>query len=105
MSKCISSHGEYSEHDLTGAERFACQRCWVLDEAAIMAALAAAEAEVLTLREQRDERPQIGSDHGHWVCVDLRCGVVTYAAEWCPGCGGSHHTRALGVTEEAETDE
>lgn len=41
-----------------------------------------------------DEAPQIGSEHGEWSCRDLRCGVLTYAAEWCPGCGGSHRCPA-----------
>lgn len=33
MSKCISRHGEYSEHTLgTGVTRFVCLRCFVFDE-------------------------------------------------------------------------
>lgn len=40
MSTCISSHGEFSEHELgsTGlaAERFVCSLCHVLDEAAAL---------------------------------------------------------------------
>jgi len=46
MSKCISKHGEYSEHELGNPEDpFCCQRCFTVDEDAIMAALRSAEAE------------------------------------------------------------
>ena len=31
--------------------------------------------------------PRIGSDYGESTCHNLACGVLTYAAEWCPGCG------------------
>ena len=34
--------------------------------------------------------PSIGYTHGEWECHNPRCGVLTYAAEWCPGCGSSH---------------
>ena len=36
MSSCISSHGEYSEHEIT-TTLFTCDRCGVFDEAAAMA--------------------------------------------------------------------
>lgn len=46
MSTCISTAGEFSQHELTGIDsyRFTCQRCGVLDEDAMVAALDAAEA-------------------------------------------------------------
>ena len=38
MSKCISRHGEYSEHEPgEGAQRFVCQLCHVFDEDAALA--------------------------------------------------------------------
>ena len=96
MSKCISSHGEYSEHDLTGAERFICQRCWALDEDAIMAALAASEAELLTLREQRDKvlaaLDVYDEAHPHDEWEHVRLGVDLAAST----------RRAFGVTEGAD---
>lgn len=39
MSKCISTHGEYSDHT-PGDEEFVCGFCFVLDEDAIRAELA-----------------------------------------------------------------
>ena len=36
MSSCISSHGEYSEHEITTTP-FTCDQCGVFDEAAAMA--------------------------------------------------------------------
>jgi hypothetical protein len=46
MSTCISRHGEYGSHELTatGADRFVCQRCFVLDEDGILNALDDAES-------------------------------------------------------------
>lgn len=64
MSKCISRHGEYSEHEPLGVDhpiygdqplgRFVCSRCWALDEDAAGAALDAAEAERDRLRSAWD---------------------------------------------------
>ena len=57
MSTCISRHGEYSSHTFgEGAERFVCQWCGVLDEDAMIDALATAEAEVERLRDEVIER-------------------------------------------------
>lgn len=38
MSKCISSHGEYSEHEPREDEPFGCALCGAFDEAAAVAA-------------------------------------------------------------------
>ena len=37
MSKCISSHGEYSEHETDAG--YCCQRCFAFDEDAALARL------------------------------------------------------------------
>lgn len=57
MSRCISSEGEYSDHELptTGlaVERFVCRRCHGLAEDELLAALDAAEAAVARVRAVR----------------------------------------------------
>lgn len=45
MSKCISSEGEYSDHELAEQPRFMCARCFAFDEDAALAALDEAERE------------------------------------------------------------
>ena len=65
MSVCISRDGEFSEHETpvspSAAEmRFICARCFVFDDAAALAALAAAEDALrrirkLTKRALRDD--------------------------------------------------
>lgn len=44
MSKCISRHGEYGDHE--NDAKFTCQRCFAFDEAAALARVADLEAEV-----------------------------------------------------------
>lgn len=44
MSKCISSEGKYSDHELAEQPRFMCARCFAFDEDAALAALERAEA-------------------------------------------------------------
>lgn len=54
MSTCISRVGEYSEHaapDVSGPARFICSRCFVLDEDALMDALARAESTLAAVRD------------------------------------------------------
>ncbi len=46
MSKCISSEGEYSDHELAEQPRFMCARCFVFDEDAALAALDEAADEI-----------------------------------------------------------
>lgn len=43
MSKCISSHGEYSSHETD--ELYVCKWCGAFDEAVVLKRLGAAEAE------------------------------------------------------------
>lgn len=61
MSRCISSEGEYSDHELAtsgpAAERFTCRRCGALAEDELLAALDTAEATVTRVREARRVRP------------------------------------------------
>lgn len=80
MSECISSHGEYSEHKLTGtgAERFTCQRCWVEDHEAAMDALAAAEAVIAQVRELH-QSITAGPDRGFCDGCDERWPCTTAA--------------------------
>ena len=52
-----------------------------LDEVAV-AKIALTDAKLAASR-----RPGIGSEYGPRKCRNLACGVLTYAAEWCPGCG------------------
>ena len=61
MSRCISSHGEYSEHTFPhpkaaarGEDRFTCTLCGDFDESAAMGALRTAEAIAEAAREWRD---------------------------------------------------
>src|SRR6185312_14302890 len=55
MSKCISRHGEYSEHQFDNgaglADEFTCVRCWVLDEDAIHTEIDRLRAEVKRYRD------------------------------------------------------
>lgn len=70
MSRCISSHGEYSEHTLPDPkaarmadDRFVCTRCFAFDEDAVMDALRKAEAIAEAAREYvRTRRAHL--DHG-----------------------------------------
>jgi hypothetical protein len=80
VSKCISSGGEYSEHEMTpavapGLPPFSCVRCWAFDEDTALAALDRAR-EVAVALEQRLARVEgiaheailsvgIGG-HSHW---------------------------------------
>ena len=50
MSSCISSHGEYSEHEITTAP-FTCDWCGVFDEAAAMAEIDRLNAIIQRVRE------------------------------------------------------
>ena len=70
MSRCISSHGEYSEHTFPhpkaaarGEDRFTCTLCGDFDESAAMGALRTAEAIAEAAREYvRTRRAHL--DHG-----------------------------------------
>lgn len=54
MSTCISQHGEYGSHEPgKGSERFLCQRCAVLDEDAMLVALAMAETDAAKYATER----------------------------------------------------
>ena len=50
MSSCISSHGEYSEHEIT-TTLFTCDRCGVFDEAAAMAEIDRLNATIQRVRD------------------------------------------------------
>lgn len=54
MSKCISRHGEYSEHQFpespSSTNQFVCELCWTFDEEAAQGALDAANQEADRLR-------------------------------------------------------
>lgn len=52
VSKCISSHGEYSEHE--PGENFTCQWCWVFDEAGALERIAELEADDMKLWSARN---------------------------------------------------
>ena len=52
MSKCISSEGEYSDHELAEQPRFLCARCFAFDEDAALTALKTAEATLERVRVQ-----------------------------------------------------
>ena len=69
MSRCISSHGEYSEHTFPtpesarGEDRFTCTLCGVFDEWVALDALRTAEAIAEAAREyERIRRAHL--DHG-----------------------------------------
>lgn len=53
MSKCVSSHGEYHEHE-TSELPFVCGWCFAFDESAAVARIAELEAEVGRLRHAHD---------------------------------------------------
>ena len=50
MSSCISSHGEYSEHEITTTP-FTCDWCGVFDEAAAMAEIDRLNATIQRVRD------------------------------------------------------
>lgn len=58
MSKCISSEGEYSDHELAEQPRFMCARCFAFDEDAALTALKTAEATLERLREVVSGHPE-----------------------------------------------
>lgn len=63
MSTCISRHGEFGSHEYgEGSERFVCQLCGVLDEDAMLAALAEVEAERDRLQAERDLQLSLSGD-------------------------------------------
>lgn len=53
MSKCISSHGEYSEHE-PSVVTFVCARCWVFDEDAALAEIGRLRTELAAADDYRD---------------------------------------------------
>lgn len=53
MSKCISSHGEYSSHE--NDEFHTCKWCGMFDEAVVLKKLEAAEAAIERVRERHRE--------------------------------------------------
>lgn len=69
MSKCISQHGEYSEHE--PGENFACTLCGALDEDALVARVREAEAEVVKITANRDD----------WASRMMELASVTQRAE------------------------
>lgn len=62
MSSCISSHGEYSDHQSDAG--YCCQRCFAFDEDAALARIRELEAEVAGIKRRDDE---VGEDEGWWV--------------------------------------
>jgi hypothetical protein len=67
MSKCISSEGEYSEHELgTDEPEFVCARCFVFNEDAAVAEIARLRA-VLASREAESEWEYAFRDDGGHV--------------------------------------
>lgn len=57
MSKCISMHGEYSEHDLPGTKfgEFDCNLCYAFDEDAAMAEVVRLRAKVARVEALADD--------------------------------------------------
>ncbi len=58
MSKCISSEGEYSDHELSEQPRFLCARCFAFDEDAAIARVRELEATVERVREVVSGHPK-----------------------------------------------
>lgn len=65
MSKCISSHGEYSEHEVK--EGFSCEWCGVFDERAALDRIEALEAE----RDRAEKLHQVALVTGALHAVSL----------------------------------
>ena len=81
MSSCISSHGEYSEHEIT-TTLFTCDRCGVFDEAAAMAEIDRLNAIIQRVRELHEpftsglaEFCTECSSHGYVYC-DAPCPTI-----------------------------
>ena len=80
MSSCISSHGEYSEHEIT-TTLFTCDRCGVFDEAAAMAEIDRLNATIQRVREMHpraddpytyDSRDVCDRCETYWPCSTIR---------------------------------
>lgn len=71
MSKCISSHGEYSDHEFGGdAPEFVCRYCWVFDEDAALKELVKLRATVTAVRKVADswrDSPIGSADSPYWL--------------------------------------
>ena len=70
MSSCISSHGEYSEHEIT--TMFTCDLCGVFDEAAAMDEIDRLNATIQRVREI--ERRMDEYAHRSGPCTGVNCG-------------------------------
>jgi len=64
MSKCISSHGEYSSHETD--ERYVCKWCGAFDEAVVLKRLEAVEAERDAALARIAEAAKLHRPRKHW---------------------------------------
>lgn len=77
MSRCISPHGEYSDHVVCPTGPFYCARCLVIDEQSIDAALEAAALAVEaviqpTLALTGDYEDVMGYQHATQIIRSLK---------------------------------
>ena len=106
MSKCISRHGEYSEHTFGGDEvpEFTCSYCWVFDEDAALAEIARLRAAIV-VRPPKIARLSAERDRyrSAWKSAATRAGIAADRAEKAEARGAERALlEAADEVEEAE---